>query len=704
MGIKTADKNKLIEDDSENGAVVPGGTPITETENNRVAALGGAQPPLESPIATAPQIEYIAQATTPKQTFKEWMSAGGYDPDKEYADAKNNLEYEYMQANSKYGENAERLAQMGLSSSGVSDIFQLGAFNSYLQNENDLAARRIEQMREYRNRYSQYEQGWQSGYDTDVATAHNLGLQYYDGTNGEYVSQILKNQGFSQDVINKTLTTLGTYDVNALPTIKQRIADEAAKTEANNKAITEGYAWALDNGAWNGNNAEELTQRLINLDYTEEQAAEIIKRLENDGSAEEIKNSVINEAYASYVEAYTPDTAERIRNELKGTRAEPYIKDIITKLHENYQLTPENQRPGYVDMNQIRAVAEKALIDSAGTIHNYDGSAEQKRLIKLALDSAGLGDYYEEIIGEYDDKLVSGLSVDKNGEFNGDITSVSLEGVFNAYKNASADDRERYRANAEAAVTKALDDETTLANAYNLVGIDRATWNGMSNWERQNSVINAVGEYAKSGLFDKNTFTQLASEFINTNFEQDDFVAYAYTTGYNARGVKIDDAWLKENKDNYADIYADSRGDHKVSSDIAKLINSWVSAGYIDDPYKINKLEIYNKIFGHTEAGKTGSAEMSTEGERGTLTVTLNGNTKDLPGEAVRDESVIELVKRQATGDGKVKFAFLTGENNKGLYAIDTETGVVLKVDKDDVALISMGKEPYIPAKGYYGK
>ena len=633
MGIKTADKGKLK--DGEEKVIVPGGTPIEgETENISVTEESGVESPLTTPpvtdtsatdvsgttIATAPQIEYIAQATKPKQTFEEWMSAGGYDPDKEYADAKNNLEYEYMQANSKYGENAERLAQMGRSSSGVSDIFQLGAFNSYLQSENDLAARRIEQMREYRNQYSQYEQGWQSGYDTDVATAHNLGLQYYDGTNGEYVSQILKNQGFSQDVINKTLTTLGTYDVNALPTIKQRIADEQAKTEANNKAITEGYAWALDNGAWTGNNADQLKQRLINLDYTEEQAAEIIKRLESDGSAKEIENNVINEAYASYVEGYTPDTAERIRNELKGTRAEPYTDEILAKLYDNYQLTPENQRPGYVDMNQVRAIAEKSLIDSQGTLHNYDGSAEQKRLIELALDSAGLGDYYDEIIGEYDDKLVSGLSVDKNGEFNGDITSVSLEGVFNAYKNtgavSGADDRERYRKEAEAAVIKALDDETTLANAYNLVGIDRTTWSGMSDWERLNSVMNAAGDYSKQGLLDKSFFNELAAAMINSNFDDSDFVAYAYATGYSGNGgndsnptIKVDDEWLKSYKDKaeYKGIYEDSRGDHKVSSDIAKLINSWVSAGYINSPYDIKGLEIYKKINGGKPMAKVGN-------------------------------------------------------------------------------------------------
>lgn len=679
-----------------------GGTVSGDAGGTVSEATGGTT------IATAPQIEYIAQATTPRQTFEEWMSAGGYDPDGDFAKAKSDLEYNYMQNMSRFGENAERLAQMGLSGSGVSDIYQLGAYNSYLQSQNDLAARRIEQMREYRNQYSQYEQGWQSGYDTDVATAHNLGLQYYDGTNGEYVSQILKNQGFSQDVINKTLTTLGTYDVNALPTIKQRAADEAAKTEAFNNAVSEGYAFVLDSGMYNGSNVSEVEQRLKNLNYTPEQAAEIVRRLEADESlSTDIKNEVVNEYYAAYAQDYTPETEARIRAELSGTRGEAYVDDIIAKLEANYNATPEDQRPGYVDIKQVMALGRSALVEDDKLI-DYNGSAEHKKAIKYALEAAGYGEYVDQILEDFDNELTAGLTANSDGSY--DVEKVSLEGILNQYNNGGQITKDKLKRETEKVIEYTLDDMNGLMNAYNLVGMDRASWDQMSDWDKLRTVVDKIGYYSKTGLVDKKYFIQKAVELINKNFEDDDeaIVAYAYETGYSGNGgsdgnvtIKVDDDYLNKYKDKYKSVYDDSRSDKGVVSEIKMLIDDWVKAGYIDNPYEIKGLEVYRHVGSGGNVQPNRSAEITNDNS---MKVTINGNTKELPGETITNEETIEFVKKQATGDGDVKFAYLEGVNNKGLYAFDSKTGTVLKVDKDNVALISQGKAPYIPAKGYYGK
>lgn len=651
---------------TETVATAPTGTDtvtetVTESGDTASGAVSGATS--GTTIATAPMISGTPLTSGAKQTFEEWAAAGGYDPDAEYGKAKNELEYAYMQNMSKFGENAERLAQMGLSGSGVSDIYQLGAYNSYLQSQNALAAQNIAAKKQLRQEYNTYSQTYDANAKADYGNAHNLGLQYYDGTNADYVRQILTNQGYDQSIIDQAMNTLSGYDINALPTIKQRAADEAAKTEAFNNAVAEGYAKVLESGMYTGTNGAELKQRLENLGYSAEEAAAIVKRLTDDESlGADIENDVVNEYYAAYAQNYTPEMANRIRNELSGTRGAAYVEDIIAKLEANYNATPEEQRPGYVDMKQVMALAKSALVEDDKLI-DYNGSAEHKKAIKYALEAAGYGEYVDQILEDFDSELTAGLK--PNSADNYDVQNVSLDKILGKYNNSGQITKDQLKKDTQKVLDQTLDDKGSLMNAYNLVGIDKASWDQMSDWEKLSTVVDKIGYYSKTGLVDKDYFIQKAVELINDSeaFTDEDFVAYAYETGYSGNGgdssnptIKVDDDYLMRMKGKYGNVYDASKSDTGVVSDIKALIDDWVSKGYIGKAEDIKGLDMYKNITGGKKQAKVG----------------------DEVGELVTDEKYKEYVKGQLAGNGKIRWANFAGRTYK--YDKDTDTLILVSL------------------------
>ncbi len=272
-GSEIMEENEILEekDSTETGTMFPGAITVTPgvtsdqlDENSFLAQYGGTP--------SAPSIQGVPLTNGVAPDFNTWMSENGYDPDGDFAKAKSDLEYSFIQNNSRYGENAERLAQMGLSGAGVSDIYQLGAFNSYMSAQNDLAARRIDQNKAYRKEFNAVADTYQKNRATDKANAHNLGLQYYDTKNGEYVRQILTNQGYSSDIIDEVMNTLSTYDEASLPMIKQMAADDAAYEKYVNEYnaslqvdISNAYNYGLQ--YYNGNNEDQVAQWLSSMGY-----------------------------------------------------------------------------------------------------------------------------------------------------------------------------------------------------------------------------------------------------------------------------------------------------------------------------------------------------------------------------------------------------------------------------------------------------
>lgn len=707
---------------TETVATTPAGTDtVTETVTESGDTVSGTVSGATSgtTIATAPMISGTPLVSGSKQTFEEWAAAGGYDPDAEYGKAKNELEYSYMQNMSRFGENAERLAQMGLSGSGVSDIYQLGAYNSYLQSQNALAAQNIAAKKQLRQEYNTYSQTYDNNAKADYGNAHNLGLQYYDGTNADYVRQILTNQGYDQSIIDQAMNTLSGYDINALPTIKQRAADKAAETEAFNNAVAEGYAKVLENGMYTGTNGDELKQRLENLGYSEDAAAAIVEKLTGDEAlGKNIQNDTVNAYYEQYKGEYTPDTEARIRAELAGTPGEAVADALIEKLKANYNATPEEQRPGYVDMKQVAAVGRSALVDGDGNMIDYNGSAQHKKAIRNALEAQGLGKYVDQILKDFDSEITAGLKPDSEGKV--DVSKVSLDSISNQYANADPDTQRYLKARTRAAIDQAVSDEGSLMNAYNLVGIDKASWDQMDDWKKLSTVVDKIGYYSKTGLVDKDYFIQTAVKFINKNFDDDDFVAYAYETGYKGNGgdssnptIKVDDAYLKRMSDVYGKVYDASKSDTGVVSEIKTLIDGWVSKGYIGKAEDIKGLEIYknvsSKLAKDTAAESINLAVNHTKDGKTDFWISAGSDSFKVNGEVLGGDAASKI--RNSSNFYKSTNGDKLVQDGDEWYLVHKTTGSVMKLTpgtgRDKIIKIYTGKttdELADNAKGIGGK
>ena len=84
---------------------------------------------------------------------EEWEELYGIDADAEYLNAKGALDYELEVWASEYGANAERLYQMGLSNSGVSDIYGSAAYSAYMKAAVELKKAQIEAKRQNKANY-----------------------------------------------------------------------------------------------------------------------------------------------------------------------------------------------------------------------------------------------------------------------------------------------------------------------------------------------------------------------------------------------------------------------------------------------------------------------------------------------------------------------------------------------------------------------
>jgi hypothetical protein len=137
---------------------------LAPTTGNNVSNTTNTTPPATPAEPVTPDTAEPEQTTSgfvsqmdPKKSYEQWVTDKGYgDLDQEYADAQNDLEYEFMKESANYGQKAEQLAQMGLMNSGVSDVYQLGAFQNYTQAQNDLHNALIEKKKARQAEYNAY--------------------------------------------------------------------------------------------------------------------------------------------------------------------------------------------------------------------------------------------------------------------------------------------------------------------------------------------------------------------------------------------------------------------------------------------------------------------------------------------------------------------------------------------------------------------
>lgn len=214
-----------------------------------------------------------APAAGGKLSYDNWMKDYGYDPETDYNQAKNDLEYQYMTYLNNYGARAEELYQMGLSGSGISDLYGVNAYSAYLAASNDLALARIEQENEYRRMYKAYSDEFDAAEQLKTETekseagtiAANLVSQLnYSPEKAQSFRDYYKTQGKSDEWIDSVIES-----ADALYNLNQSINNTSNTEQIINDAAT---AFAYQDGKYVYDGSETyktyIRQMLNTSDYS----------------------------------------------------------------------------------------------------------------------------------------------------------------------------------------------------------------------------------------------------------------------------------------------------------------------------------------------------------------------------------------------------------------------------------------------------
>lgn len=370
----------------------------TVVENETVTESGEVVDPVEVEI----QKEVEATIDTGKLTFDEWKATYGADTETDFQNAKAQLEYEMATWAANYGANAEKLYQMGLSNSGVSDIFGANAYAAYVGAMNQLYLEKIRLDRENIDLYEQYSNKYEADLasktetrNKNITNAYAYGLGIYDGSNLDAVKTMMLNAGYEADVVDEAVARLAAVDPSMIPTLREQqatsdtkvstayngykgsyhpgmkgtieadlkaqnfSADEIARVigqlddyynnlpeeqrpdviaKANADAsfeerVVSGYSSVLSKGNYNGENGDDVKIQLTNLGYTEEEAAEIVARLDKlDKSL--FKNQDVMDAYNLLIESipdFTGSAEQRTHFEQLMATNNITDEDVISK-------------------------------------------------------------------------------------------------------------------------------------------------------------------------------------------------------------------------------------------------------------------------------------------------------------------------------------------------------------------------------------
>jgi hypothetical protein len=246
-----------------------------------------------------------------QNTYEGWLDSQGLDPDADFQNARNELEYERKTWDAGFGERAEQLYQMGLTNSGVSDIYGANALYAYFSAMNDLNVARINTDKQLKKEYNdyvtsfntgfddhvakgnaayrEYESGYKSTLGNYVAQAYNTVLSSYNGNNEDELRSTLIAHGYDDVIINETLARLGTLD----------------KTALGNTRVLEGYEAVKD--AYTGPaSAGAVTQMLQKLNRTDSEITSILQMLEAGYAASpEGQAAAVNDVYNKYAGGYS---------------------------------------------------------------------------------------------------------------------------------------------------------------------------------------------------------------------------------------------------------------------------------------------------------------------------------------------------------------------------------------------------------------
>lgn len=432
---------------------------------------------------TAQGLSTVPSIRGAMKTEEEWMTEGGYDPDNDYINAKNQLEYDYMQSSANYGSTAEQLAQMGLTGSGVSDVFQLGAYQSYIQGQNDLYKAWVKQKNELRQQYKQYTDTYEANAKADTANAYNFGLNMYNGANADEVRRQLTAQGYDASIVDTAVANLEALDKNSLPTVK-------AAEEEKGRLYETAYAMMEE-----GSTAQEVRDYMINSGVNADYVNEVMTRLSD-------KESLFTDKAIS-----------------AGVAA---VKELFMREIED------------ADGNK-------------STTNVFKGSKEDIETVKQTLRGSKYEKYADQIIRQLildKDKQTAAQFDDLSAEMNNNIDSGTA--IYNAsdiaqlYRSAPVAKKNKIIEVATKQADKVLNDQTAFSNAYAFVGVDKATWDQTDDGNKMLLVLDRIGE-----LKNANAIPAKIAEQYFREWGKDQVAALEKAEDYQAFKEELDDFGTK---------------------------------------------------------------------------------------------------------------------------------------------------------------
>lgn len=447
-----------------------------------------------------------------KLDYDAWRAEYGIDTDAEFNAAKAQLEYEMATWRENYGANAERLAQMGLSNSGVVDIYGTGVIQAYAQSMNDLFLAKIDAENAQLDRYKAYSDDYENkkaqataAKNTAINEAYAYGLGIYNGNNIDAVRTMIANAGYAPDEVEAAVARLQAVDTSMIPTLQEQAAADKQNVQA----------------AFNS----------LAANYTPEQADGLRKLYgEGMGWSEESVNSLI-----SMLNGYAE--TKSATEEASKPSEEQIINDAASRLLLN------------------------VFTDEEGNVI-YSGSQTQKNHIRqlMALSEyKDLAPYVDQIIAQMDADYASRKSAAATDTASNiekiDTKNITFDAIGQELDAAALQygaDSEEYKAVETAignktyeAFNRAMNDTIYFDAAYNLVGVSAEDWAEMSDDDKMDKIINRAGEALDDGYITKDKFYSLITDAVtSTGRDYDDIVKWSNVH------LKLNDyveaGWLKD--------------------------------------------------------------------------------------------------------------------------------------------------------------
>jgi hypothetical protein len=342
-----------------------------------------------------------------KLDYDAWRAEYGIDTDAEFNAAKAQLEYEMATWRENYGANAERLAQMGLSNSGVVDIYGTGVIQAYAQSMNDLFLAKIDAENAQLDRYKAYSDEYENkkaqateAKNTAINQAYAYGLGIYNGDNLEAVRTMIANAGYAPDEVEAAVARLQAVDPSMIPALQEQAAADKQNVQAAFNSLAANYTPEQDDGL----------RKLYGegMGWSEESVNSLISMLNGYAETKSVAmpsddHTVARQLFADSVSEYNPDNRDNLAEVWKGLGIDPgeieFALDILDNAYSTSIQSQVNKTLENINGFELGGLSSQTVANTLSEAAIAFGkNSEAYKTISAALEQK-LGKEYAHALG-----------------------------------------------------------------------------------------------------------------------------------------------------------------------------------------------------------------------------------------------------------------------------------------------------------------